>query len=146
MKIPEKYRAVLLIFFSVVLYFLFAYFLERTEFNSLLFLWISLFACFYLLMKNKAIHVSTLIGLTILFRLIFLFAIPNLSQDFYRFIWDGRMLFEGLNPYLSLPQTFIEQGIKIWQKTIMKNPGTILIKEIVHVHWFSFRIVEQALQ
>jgi hypothetical protein len=44
-----------------------------------------------------------------LFRLVFLFSIPNLSQDFYRFIWDGRMLLEGLNPYLSLPETFINQ-------------------------------------
>ena len=43
--------------------------------------------------------------------LIFLFAIPNLSQDFYRFIWDGRMILEGFNPYLSLPETYIQQGI-----------------------------------
>jgi len=43
-----------------------------------------------------------------LFRLIFLFAIPNLSQDFYRFIWDGRMIFEAINPYESLPETFIK--------------------------------------
>ena len=112
MKINEKYRAIILIFLSVILYFLFAYFLERTQFNNLLFLWVSLFVCFYLLMKNKSIHFSTLIGLSILFRLIFLFAIPNLSQDFYRFIWDGRMILEGLNPYLSLPKTFIQEGLK----------------------------------
>ncbi|WP_373942405.1 hypothetical protein [Polaribacter sejongensis] len=43
--------------------------------------------------------------------MIFLFAIPNLSQDFYRFIWDGRMILEGLNPYLSLPKNFIQQGL-----------------------------------
>ncbi len=53
----------------------------------------------------------TFIGLALVFRLIFLFATPNLSQDFYRFIWDGRMILEGLNPYLHLPQTFINQGI-----------------------------------
>jgi Gpi18-like mannosyltransferase len=41
--------------------------------------------------------------------LIFLFAIPNLSQDFYRFIWDGRMILEAINPYESLPETFIEK-------------------------------------
>ena len=112
MIFKEKHRVILLISLSVILYFFFAYFLERTSFNSLLFLWVSLFSCFYFLIKNKTIHFSTLVGLTILFRLIFLFAIPNLSQDFYRFIWDGRMILEGLNPYLSLPETFIHQGLK----------------------------------
>lgn len=114
MKIGElkKYQFIILISISVIGYFFFAYFLERTEFNKLLFLWVSLFVCFYLLMKSKTISFPTLIGITILFRLIFLFAIPNLSQDFYRFIWDGRMLLEGLNPYLSLPETFIQQGLK----------------------------------
>ena len=108
----KKYRFVALIFISVVGYFLFAYFLERTEFNKLLFLWVSLFGCFYFLMKNNTISFATLVGITILFRLVFLFAIPNLSQDFYRFIWDGRLILEGLNPYLSLPETFIQQGLK----------------------------------
>ena len=111
MKATKKYSEVILILLSTILYFSFAYFLERTNFNTLLFLWITLFTCFYFLIKSKQIQTSTLIGLAILFRLIFLFAIPNLSQDFYRFIWDGRMIFGGLNPYLSLPQTFIEQGI-----------------------------------
>ena len=111
MSLFKKYKDVLLILFSTLLYFVFAYFLERTEFNKLLFLWFSLFGCFYLLIKSKNISTSTLIGLVILFRLIFLFAIPNLSQDFYRFIWDGRMILKGLNPYLSLPQSFIQQGI-----------------------------------
>ncbi len=112
MSLLSKYKDVLLILFSTSLYFVFAYFLERTEFNKLLFLWFSLFGCFYLLIKSKNISTSTLIGLVILFRLIFLFAIPNLSQDFYRFIWDGRMILKGLNPYLSIPQSFIQQGIQ----------------------------------
>jgi Gpi18-like mannosyltransferase len=41
--------------------------------------------------------------IALLFRLVLLFAIPNLSQDFYRFIWDGKLILEGLNPYLSIP-------------------------------------------
>ncbi len=111
MSLLSKYKDILLIFISTILYFLIAYFLDRTEFNKLLFLWFGLFVCFYFLIKNNTINTSTLIGLTILFRFIFLFAIPNLSQDFYRFIWDGRMILEGFNPYLSLPETFIQQGI-----------------------------------
>ena len=106
-----KYKALLLIIFSAILYFYCAYFLERTAFYQLFSLWILLFGCFYLLIKKSDLSFSNLVGISILFRLIFLFATPNLSQDFYRFIWDGRLILEGLNPYLSLPENFIEQGI-----------------------------------
>lgn len=112
MSFFTKYKDILLILFSSILYFIFAYFLERTEFNKLLFLWFILFGCFYLLIKSKTIHRTTLVGLAILFRLVFLFSTPNLSQDFYRFIWDGRMILEGFNPYLSLPKTIIQQEIQ----------------------------------
>ena len=108
----KNYQLLLLVFISSIFYFFVAYSLERTEFYKLLFLWFSLFGCFYLLLKNKQISFSTLVGASILFRLLFLFATPNLSQDFYRFIWDGRMLLEGLNPYLSLPKTYIQQGLQ----------------------------------
>ncbi|MDC1533856.1 hypothetical protein N8471_04075 [Polaribacter sp.] len=63
-------------------------------------------------MKSKPFNFKYLAGISILFRLVILFQIPNLSQDFYRFIWDGRMILEGLNPYLSLPETYIQQGLK----------------------------------
>lgn len=88
---------------------MFAHFLERTNFPLLVSLWIGLFGCFYFLLKDEKIPIQTYIGLAILFRLIFLFTIPNLSQDFYRFIWDGRMILEGFNPYLSLPEEIIQK-------------------------------------
>ncbi|MHB0754752.1 mannosyltransferase [Polaribacter sp. M15] len=110
MSFLKKQQQLVLVFVSIVLYFLFAYFLERTSFYQLCFLWFTLFGCFYILMKNNQISFANLVGISIIFRLVFLFAIPNLSQDFYRFIWDGRMIFEGLNPYLSLPETFIQQN------------------------------------
>lgn len=111
MSFFNKNKDVLLISISAILFFLVAYFLERTAFSKLTFLWFSLFGSFYLLMKSNTITCSNLVGISILFRLIFLFATPNLSQDFYRFIWDGRMILEGLNPYLSVPETFIQQNI-----------------------------------
>ncbi len=105
----KKYSNQLIVFFCLLFYFYFAYFLERTEFSKLLFLWFSLFTLAYFLWKNNASDFKLLVSASVLFRLVFLFSIPNLSQDFYRFIWDGRMIFEGFNPYLSLPETFIEQ-------------------------------------
>ncbi|MBL4604673.1 MAG: mannosyltransferase [Flavobacteriaceae bacterium] len=111
MKIPQKNQSIIAITVSIVLYFLFAYFLDRTNFTQLTSLYLGLFIPFFYFLKKEKNNFPLLVGLAILFRLIFLFAIPNLSQDFYRFIWDGRMILEGLNPYISLPQTFIEQRI-----------------------------------
>ncbi|CAM1343022.1 mannosyltransferase [Tenacibaculum aestuarii] len=110
MSLLKKYNVLILTFVSVCFYTFFAYSLERTEFYKLLILWIGLFGSFYFLLQNKQISFKYWLAIAILFRLIFLFAIPNLSQDFYRFIWDGRMILEGFNPYLSLPQTLIEQN------------------------------------
>ncbi len=111
MKFWKKNNTIILTSASVILYFLFAYFLERTQFYLIVLIWASLFTCFYFLIHNKQLSFSNLVGISILFRVVFLFATPNLSQDFYRFIWDGRMILEGLNPYLSLSETFINNGI-----------------------------------
>ena len=112
MSFFKKYSTLLVIILSVICYFFFAYFLERTQFYIVSFLWIALFSGFYLLLQNKNSSFKNLIIVAILFRFIFLFATPNLSQDFYRFIWDGRMLLNGFNPYLSLPETFIQLNLQ----------------------------------
>lgn len=109
MSSHKKYQSYLLIIFIVILYFLFAYGLDRTNFTHLVSLYTSLFFFTYLLFRRENNNTNFLIGVAFLFRLIFLFAIPNLSQDFYRFIWDGRMILEGFNPFISLPETFIQQ-------------------------------------
>lgn len=109
MNIPRTYRTVIAVVISLVLYFYFAYFLQRENFIELSSLYVLLFVPFLYFIKFEKQNFQFLIGITILFRLIFLFAIPNLSQDFYRFIWDGRMILEGFNPYISLPETFIQE-------------------------------------
>ncbi len=107
----KKYQSYILTIIIGFLYFFFAYKLERTSFTTVFLLYISLFSFSFLLYKNRKEHFSFLLWSGILFRFIFIIAIPNLSQDFYRFIWDGRLLFEGLNPYLSTPENFINQAI-----------------------------------
>ncbi|XCF06855.1 mannosyltransferase [Tamlana crocina] len=92
------------------LYWAFAYDLARTDYIKLLTLYVGLFVLFYKLVQIFKNQIAFLSYLAFGFRAIFILAIPNLSQDFYRFIWDGRMIFEGINPYLFTPESFISTG------------------------------------
>jgi hypothetical protein len=64
---------------------------------------------FYL--YKSGIKLNYLLGLSFLFKFIFLFSIPELSQDFYRFIWDGLLTTKGINPYSFTPRELIESGL-----------------------------------
>lgn len=57
--------------------------------------------------KNLPSSVELLL-LALVFRACLLGAIPNLSDDFYRFYWDGKLLSQGFNPYLYLPADLIQ--------------------------------------
>jgi hypothetical protein len=48
-----------------------------------------------------------------LLRFLLIFALPNLSDDVYRFIWDGRLLVNGHNPFDFLPSYYLENSISI---------------------------------
>jgi hypothetical protein len=43
----------------------------------------------------------------LLFRFAYLGSTPTLSQDFYRFIWDGKLVLQGISPYSYLPNELI---------------------------------------
>lgn len=68
-----------------------------------------------------------MVGLGVIFRLIFLFSIPNLSQDFYRFIWDGQLIINGLNPYLFTPNELINTHHTLFtqMEPLYKGMGTL---------------------
>ena len=110
MLLQQKNKTIILSTLSVLFYFLMAHCLDRSNFTQLITQYFILFIPFLYFIKKEKNNVTFLVAIAIIFRLIFLTAIPNLSQDFYRFIWDGRMMLKGLNPYLHLPETFINQG------------------------------------
>ena len=104
-KIP-----ILLALISVAFYLSFGYDLLRTDYIKLVSLYVALFFLFYKLVQIDKENFKSLTVLAVLFRLLFLFAIPNLSQDYFRFIWDGRMILASFNPYLYTPESFILNG------------------------------------
>lgn len=53
----------------------------------------------------------TALCMGLLIRVVLIFALPNLSDDLYRFVWDGRCTHAGISPYAYLPTVLVEQGI-----------------------------------
>lgn len=97
---------------SAVLYIYFFYWLERHESGQIALAYTALFAFFLYLYKTRsALSLKFIIGLAISFRLLSLASIPPLSDDFYRFIWDGIIWSNGVNPFAFTPLAVIEQQI-----------------------------------
>ena len=66
------------------------------------------FFAYYFLLKFKWTATELLI-LAAVIRIILIPAFPNLSDDLYRFIWDGNLIVEGVNPYIHLPTEITEK-------------------------------------
>ena len=95
--------ALLIAVLGTALYLGFAYDLVRSDFIKLISLYGALFFLTYKVIQLYKGNFWLLASIGLAFRLAFIAAIPNLSQDFYRFLWDGRMLIQGINPYLFTP-------------------------------------------
>ena len=106
--LKKNRTTILLVLICLLFYIVFAYDLERSDFIKLITLIGTLF-----FITNKIIQINKdcfwfLTGIGITFRLLFIAILPNLSQDFYRFIWDGRLITQGISPYLFTPENYIE--------------------------------------
>jgi alpha-1,6-mannosyltransferase len=100
MKKSTKY---LLFLLSIIVYIWLGYFVPRENFVALISGFFILFGCYFYFLKTEIP-----IWFGIAFRLVLLFSLPKLSDDFYRFVWDGKLLIHGINPYLILPKEFIQ--------------------------------------
>ncbi len=49
----------------------------------------------------------------VLLRVLLVFSQPNLSDDIFRFIWDGRLWVAGYNPFDHLPAYYIENKLNV---------------------------------
>jgi len=94
---------------SLAGYLVISYGLERYQSLPLLLSYSLLFMAFLLQYRfsdtAQSVNRAYLSGF--FFRLSLLLLVPNLSDDVYRFIWDGRLTANGLNPYAHLPGYFL---------------------------------------
>lgn len=88
-----------------------AYFLQRTDTLPLLLTFGGLFGLsLYAYQQAEQVSLLHWFMLAMLLRLLLLPAIPALSDDFYRFIWDGRLLLAGEHPFAHIPSWYMQPG------------------------------------
>ncbi len=99
---------ILLALSCAAFYFSFAFGLDRSDFFRLIGLYGAVFFLSFKLIQLQKHNFWFLTGAALVFRLIFIFALPMLSQDYFRFIWDGRLIASGWNPYEYIPTELIK--------------------------------------
>lgn len=91
------------------------FFVQQSDFIPIIYQYGIFFSLYILVFKysNKRSEITFFIGVSVLLRFLLLFALPNLSDDVYRFIWDGRLLINGHNPFSFLPSYYIENNLEV---------------------------------
>jgi hypothetical protein len=109
---PTQSARFFLYLLSAAGYVAILFFIPRTQTTALLSVWSALFAGYFLLLwlTRDLTHTATLIGWGIAFRLLAWFAFPSLSDDCYRFFWDGQLWLHGVNPFQFTPAELMAQG------------------------------------
>ena len=103
---PEIRRFAALALALIMLTIFLGYFAKRTDFQTFIvgygaFFALYIWACFF----QKTIPATWLIALGIALRALLLFSLPNLSDDYHRFLWDGRLTVAGYDPFMHVPLT-----------------------------------------
>ena len=105
MKTASKYFFVVLLAVSL---FALNYCIERANFPWLISLVTIAGGAYFFMLFKTVFSKKEILLVAIGIRALFLFSIPNLSDDYFRFAWDGQMIVEGENPYLILPEKHID--------------------------------------
>jgi hypothetical protein len=73
----------------------------------------------------------------ILFRLVLLFSNPIQEDDFYRYLWDGKVVASGLNPYGVTPSAVMEreEHVHAYADIVETDPNfSLILSRINHPH------------
>jgi alpha-1,6-mannosyltransferase len=83
-------------------------FIKRTQFG-LLIGWQSVLYCLFILLyqMRRIFRLGDVIKMAIILRLAVACIPPGLSDDIYRFIWDGQLIVNHQNPMLSTPDSLL---------------------------------------
>lgn len=84
-------------------------FVERSSFVELSLVFGFLFVLYgWAVYHSSRFRLREVLVFALFVRLLFFLGMPQLSDDYHRFLWDGQLVLEGVNPYLHLPSDYHE--------------------------------------
>jgi hypothetical protein len=132
-------------------YVLLGYGVKRYETSMLIGAFALLFAI-YLLLIRLAAQLPLVVGLAaaVGLRLTLFFSWPTLSDDFYRFVWDGRLWVQGFHPFQFLPAQMLGQHLPgldqaLYEKLNSPKYFTIYPPLPQFLFWLSAKLSPQSL-
>ncbi|MEP2670317.1 MAG: glycosyltransferase 87 family protein [Cyclobacteriaceae bacterium] len=147
----QKPLSYLLFLVTLIAYGIIAYIVPRYETTQLFVLYFLLFGSYLWILKTASDKEITFwVICSVIFRLSLLVAIPTLSDDFYRFIWDGRLIASGYHPFAELPGFYLQKEIPGIDSTLyglLNSPDyfTIYPPFAQFVFWISVWISPQSV-
>ncbi len=116
MNDKSDFRQSILLYFLLIVcaigYYVLAYQTLRENFLTVFSLYLLLFVAYFIVYRFfSATHFIYLLMAGVLFRLLLIFSVPNLSDDVYRFIWDGRLAVNAINPFSHLPTEIMKMPV-----------------------------------
>lgn len=101
----------LLMFAAFQWHLAFAVIIDRFNSPAVLLSFAGLWLIFLIHWADREISVKRMIVIGMVFRAIYLLVFPELSDDVFRYIWDGMLTNEGISPYFMLPTEWANAGL-----------------------------------
>ncbi|MEQ9468525.1 MAG: glycosyltransferase 87 family protein [Ekhidna sp.] len=117
---------------------------ERYQSLPLILAYGSSFAAYFFIVY-KSENTQTLLTTGILVRVLLFLSLPILSDDLYRFIWDGTLLKNGIHPFAELPGFYLDKNIdgidqQLYERLNSPNYFTIYPPLNQFIFWVSVRV------
>lgn len=107
-KNPTGFYTFLLVFALAI--FGLSHWIDRAQTTPLMLAFGTTFMGYIFILQEKN-SFKLLLSLGILLRLVTFFSMPSLSDDIYRFIWDGTLLKNGIHPFEQLPSFYMDLDV-----------------------------------
>ncbi len=101
----------ILMFTAFQVHLSFALLIDRENTFAVLSSFGLLWLVFFIQWANQKMSIKKMIGFGMLLRFVYLLVFPELSDDFWRYLWDGMLVSGGQSPYEMLPMEWSSHGL-----------------------------------